>query len=58
VGDDKYGDFDLNRRLQKQGLKRMFLHAWRLVQPPGQRRAHRAARRAPKSWRICGLKAP
>lgn len=30
VGDDKYGDFDLNRRLQKQGLKRMFLHAWRL----------------------------
>ena len=30
LGDDKYGDFDLNRRLQKQGLKRMFLHAWRL----------------------------
>ncbi len=30
VGDDKYGDFDLNRRLQKLGLKRMFLHAWRL----------------------------
>ena len=30
VGDDKYGDFDLNRRLQKRGLKRMFLHAWRL----------------------------
>ena len=30
VGDDKYGDFDLNRRLQKQGMKRMFLHAWRL----------------------------
>ena len=30
VGDDKYGDFDLNRRLPKQGLKRMFLHAWRL----------------------------
>ncbi len=30
VGDDKYGDFDLNRRLQRQGLKRMFLHAWRL----------------------------
>ncbi|WP_332578940.1 RluA family pseudouridine synthase [Comamonas sp.] len=30
VGDDKYGDFDLNRRVQKQGLKRMFLHAWRL----------------------------
>jgi 23S rRNA pseudouridine955/2504/2580 synthase len=30
VGDDKYGDFELNRRLHKQGLKRMFLHAWRL----------------------------
>ncbi|GAB1385758.1 RluA family pseudouridine synthase [Melaminivora sp.] len=30
VGDDKYGDFDLNRRVHKQGLKRMFLHAWRL----------------------------
>ncbi|WP_367067904.1 RluA family pseudouridine synthase [Oryzisolibacter sp. LB2S] len=30
VGDDKYGDFDLNRRLPKQGLRRMFLHAWRL----------------------------
>ncbi len=30
AGDDKYGDFDLNKALQKQGLKRMFLHAWRL----------------------------
>jgi len=30
AGDEKYGDFDLNRRLQRQGLKRMFLHAWRL----------------------------
>lgn len=30
AGDDKYGDFELNRQLQKQGLKRMFLHAWRL----------------------------
>jgi 23S rRNA pseudouridine955/2504/2580 synthase len=30
AGDDKYGDFDLNKRLQKAGLKRMFLHAWRL----------------------------
>jgi 23S rRNA pseudouridine955/2504/2580 synthase len=27
LGDDKYGDFELNKRLQKQGLKRMFLHA-------------------------------
>jgi len=30
AGDDKYGDFDLNKSLVKQGLKRMFLHAWRL----------------------------
>jgi len=30
AGDDKYGDFPLNRELQKAGLKRMFLHAARL----------------------------
>lgn len=30
AGDDKYGDFELNKRLVRQGLKRMFLHAWRL----------------------------
>ena len=34
AGDDKYGDFEWNRQLQKPGrnpgLKRMFLHAWRL----------------------------
>ena len=34
AGDDKYGDFDWNRQLFKPssgpGLKRMFLHAWRL----------------------------
>jgi 23S rRNA pseudouridine955/2504/2580 synthase len=27
LGDDKYGDFELNRRLRKAGLRRMFLHA-------------------------------
>ncbi|CAM8385601.1 RluA Pseudouridylate synthases, 23S RNA-specific [Candidatus Methylopumilus planktonicus] len=27
LGDDKYGDFSLNKVLQKKGLKRMFLHA-------------------------------
>lgn len=31
AGDDKYGDFDLNKRLARQGLKRMFLHAAKLV---------------------------
>ncbi|GAB3625256.1 RluA family pseudouridine synthase [Pandoraea terrae] len=34
VGDDKYGDFTLNKALAKPGvkpgIKRMFLHAWRL----------------------------
>ena len=35
AGDDKYGDFDLNKALQKTNaarpsLKRMFLHAWSL----------------------------
>ena len=30
AGDDKYGDFERNKALQKLGLKRMYLHAWRL----------------------------
>ena len=30
LGDDKYGDFDLNRVLAKAGMKRMLLHAWKL----------------------------
>ncbi len=30
AGDDKYGDFEQNKQLQKLGLKRMFLHAWQL----------------------------
>jgi len=29
-GDDKYGDFALNKRLESEGLKRMFLHAAKL----------------------------
>jgi len=31
LGDDKYGDFALNRDLAKQGVKRLFLHAARLA---------------------------
>ena len=27
AGDDKYGDFSVNKAMQKQGLKRMFLHS-------------------------------
>ena len=30
LGDDKYGDFELNRALARQGVKRLFLHARRL----------------------------
>ena len=30
AGDDKYGDFARNKALARQGLRRMFLHAWRL----------------------------
>jgi 23S rRNA pseudouridine955/2504/2580 synthase len=30
LGDDKYGDFDLNKALTKAGMKRMYLHAWKL----------------------------
>lgn len=31
AGDDKYGDFALNKALARRGLKRMFLHAWRTI---------------------------
>ena len=39
AGDDKYGDFALNRELTRKGFKRMFLHAWRLEfdHPDGRR---------------------
>ena len=33
AGDEKYGDFALNRTLPKEGLKRMFLHAWKMKLP-------------------------
>jgi 23S rRNA pseudouridine955/2504/2580 synthase len=33
VGDEKYGDFVLNKSLHKDGLKRMFLHAWKISFP-------------------------
>jgi 23S rRNA pseudouridine955/2504/2580 synthase len=31
LGDDKYGDFELNRALASQGVRRLFLHARRLA---------------------------
>jgi len=30
AGDDRYGNFEMNKQLARQGLKRMFLHAARL----------------------------
>lgn len=33
AGDEKYGDFSLNKALPRAGLKRMFLHAWRMRLP-------------------------
>jgi len=34
VGDDKYGDFQLNKRLRKErAVKRLLLHAWSLTFP-------------------------
>jgi len=33
IGDDKYGDRELNKKIKKQGLKRMFLHAAELSLP-------------------------
>jgi len=30
AGDDKYGDREFNKTLKNYGLKRLFLHAWRL----------------------------
>ncbi|MDP3539709.1 MAG: RluA family pseudouridine synthase [Azonexus sp.] len=31
LGDEKYGDFALNRNLKRDGLKRMALHAWQMA---------------------------
>ena len=33
AGDEKYGDFGMNRTLAREGLKRMFLHAWKMSLP-------------------------
>lgn len=45
LGDEKYGDFALNKDLQKSGLKRMFLHAaaMRLPHPLSGEKLHFAA---------------
>jgi 23S rRNA pseudouridine955/2504/2580 synthase len=45
LGDDKYGDFSLNRQLTRLGHRRMFLHAAELdiSHPVGGRRLHLVA---------------
>jgi 23S rRNA pseudouridine955/2504/2580 synthase len=55
LGDERYGDFALNRHLRTQGLRRMLLHAWRLELAWPQASGGRLCFRAPvplsfKSW--------
>lgn len=35
LGDDKYGSREANRAARRQGLRRMFLHAWKITVPIG-----------------------
>jgi len=55
VGDDKYGDFELNRLLARHGLRRMFLHAWRLQfdHPAGGERIELLAPLPPELRKYC-----
>jgi 23S rRNA pseudouridine955/2504/2580 synthase len=48
LGDDKYGDFELNKVIAKAGMKRMYLHAWRLqfTHPANQREVNLASQAA------------
>ena len=57
AGDDKYGVFERNRALQRAGLKRMFLHAWRLQfnHPAG---GERMALQAPLPAELAQLLSP
>lgn len=47
AGDDKYGDFALNRELDREGLRRMFLHAHTLRLPDPSQPARALALEAP-----------
>ena len=47
LGDEKYGDFALNKALRKRGLKRMFLHAAELSLRRTRRRASALTVRSP-----------
>ncbi|HYC45339.1 MAG TPA: RluA family pseudouridine synthase [Burkholderiales bacterium] len=60
AGDDKYGDFELNHALFRQGLKRMFLHACRItvVHPVTERRVTYEAPLAPELVAFLATLAP
>ena len=52
LGDDKYGDFDLNKALEKDGHKRMFLHAFQVIflHPADVKREVRIEASVPKAF--------
>ena len=64
LGDDKYGDFELNKVLARAntlpGLKRMFLHAWRLQfnHPATGERLELLAELPPELAQFSSLNAP
>ena len=60
AGDDKYGDFQWNRELMRQGLRRMFLHAAQLnIEHPGTgARLHLACPLPPELQRFLETCAP
>lgn len=52
LGDDKYGDFELNRALARQGVRRLMLHAQRLsFEHPIDRKATRLESPLPPDMR-------
>jgi hypothetical protein len=57
AGDEKYGDFALNKALAREGLKRMFLHASRMRLPhplDGQRTGARGGAAERPEWLRAG----
>ena len=60
AGDDKYGDFERNKTLARRGLKRMFLHAWRLQfdHPASGERIELLAELPPELQRLLPPSAP
>lgn len=54
AGDERYGDYQANKRLQKLGLKRMFLHAYKLEldHPLSGQRLHLQAELPPELYQF------